>query len=1024
MAVLPLRRPRPSRAKIGSRLSRLFYTSTLIVTLLATYALFVRRAEVSGSHNLSPLRTRAENTECRLVHLAKDKCAFVLSHCQDDEAGLLSYLSLYYCDLAHAQAFAFALLTAWLGLLFTTIGIAASDFFSVNLSTIANILGLSESLAGVTFLAFGNGSPDVFSTFAAMGSNSGSMAVGELIGAAGFITAVVAGSMALVREFKVTKRTFVRDVCFFIFAVTFSMVFLADGKLHLWECCVMVSFYLFYVVMVVTWHWFSTRRKRRRQREVAARAHYFGPTGEPSDELEPYRDDDGDDDGDDTAPVGARASRAASDAMLDISVLERAAPPMAVGDVGAPEDEDDIDRDMQVAAEVTNSMRVNRPRGSRSNTTLGQIRPSFVGALEFRSVLASLQRAGSTSGNVRLAPMHSRGYSENLDPESVSRLALQEPAGFDWPSLPHDGNSAGRDRARSHGNLPLDWSFPRAPAAPAIVMESPASPRSPPETGLRLGGEAPLEPGPSGGTKDGALAPPPVDMHLRPPTYDTEAHTPESTAVASPASLSLQIPSPQPQSSGYSSPSLSAFPMLSESPMLMTPNVHSPLITAQASPYVANGGYFGLEIQERRCKPVRWWPYSVLPPPQVMSNTLFPTLQGWADKSIWDKFVSLISVPSIFLLVITLPVVESDVPGIDDPEDDPAADRSRLGGSGLDVDADSMGRRASVEPETEWERYRRNSRDTRQSGHTTPLISSGLGPPLLVVPGIGSASGVGGTALSPQVAKRDQHSPRLTSGSDMLESNEASGWSRWLVCVQLFTGPLFTVLIVWANMLEDLEHPGKALVKMLLCSLVLSLVLLAVMLSTTSSDVRPRYHFLLCFLGFIISVAWISTIAGEVVGVLKTLGVVLGISEAILGLTIFAVGNSLGDLVADITVARLGYPVMALSACFGGPMLNILLGIGIGGAWMTIKAANESHGKHPDRPLMYKPYHIQVGGTLIVSAFTVLLTLVFLLVAVPTNKWMMSRKIGFSLIGIWSISTMINLIVEMTGAFTEIAQGA
>ena len=37
-----------------------------------------------------------------------------------------------------------------------------------------------------TFLAFGNGSPDVFSTFAAMGSNSGSMAVGELIGAAGF----------------------------------------------------------------------------------------------------------------------------------------------------------------------------------------------------------------------------------------------------------------------------------------------------------------------------------------------------------------------------------------------------------------------------------------------------------------------------------------------------------------------------------------------------------------------------------------------------------------------------------------------------------------------------------------------------------------------------------------------------------------------------------------------------------------------------------------------------------------------
>ena len=71
---------------------------------------------------------------------------------------------------------------------------------------------MSESLTGVTFLAFGNGSPDVFSTFAAMGSNSGSLAVGELIGAACFITAVVAGSMALARPFKVARRSFVRDV--------------------------------------------------------------------------------------------------------------------------------------------------------------------------------------------------------------------------------------------------------------------------------------------------------------------------------------------------------------------------------------------------------------------------------------------------------------------------------------------------------------------------------------------------------------------------------------------------------------------------------------------------------------------------------------------------------------------------------------------------------------------------------------------------------------------------------------------
>jgi sodium/potassium/calcium exchanger 6 len=48
------------------------------------------------------------------------------------------------------------------------------------------VLGLSESTAGVTFLAFGNGSPDVFSTFAALRGGTFGLAVGELIGAASF----------------------------------------------------------------------------------------------------------------------------------------------------------------------------------------------------------------------------------------------------------------------------------------------------------------------------------------------------------------------------------------------------------------------------------------------------------------------------------------------------------------------------------------------------------------------------------------------------------------------------------------------------------------------------------------------------------------------------------------------------------------------------------------------------------------------------------------------------------------------
>jgi len=39
---------------------------------------------------------------------------------------------------------------------------------------------------------FGNGSPDVFSTFSAMHANSGSLAIGDLLGAASFILFMLA----------------------------------------------------------------------------------------------------------------------------------------------------------------------------------------------------------------------------------------------------------------------------------------------------------------------------------------------------------------------------------------------------------------------------------------------------------------------------------------------------------------------------------------------------------------------------------------------------------------------------------------------------------------------------------------------------------------------------------------------------------------------------------------------------------------------------------------------------------------
>lgn len=156
--------------------------------------------------------------------------------------------------------------------LFGAIGIAASDFFCPNLATLSQTLPISQSMAGVTFLALGNGSPDLFSTFAAMRVGSGSLAIGELIGAAFFITTVVTGSMAIVRPFKVSRKSFLRDVMFFFGAVVLTVFLLVDGKITIWETTFMIAYYIIYVctVVVTTWYW----GKISRQRMIEARARH------------------------------------------------------------------------------------------------------------------------------------------------------------------------------------------------------------------------------------------------------------------------------------------------------------------------------------------------------------------------------------------------------------------------------------------------------------------------------------------------------------------------------------------------------------------------------------------------------------------------------------------------------------------------------------------------------------------------------------------------------------------------------
>ncbi|KAL2392083.1 hypothetical protein ABEF93_001402 [Exophiala dermatitidis] len=1015
MASISRRPPRRPLLRHG----RTFYVTALIVTLFAGYSLLrgVSRASLQYDAQIAARSLEARDLECRLVHRSADKCAFVKNNCPDEEAGLLSYLQFYYCHLQHARPFAFIILVIWISVLFSTIGMVASDFLCINLSTIASILGMSESLTGVTFLAFGNGSPDVFSTFAAMSSNSGSLAVGELMGAAGFITAVVAGSMALVAPFQVAKKSFVRDVGFFAVAASFSLVFLADGSLRLWECAVMIGYYVFYVCFVVGWHWWLTRRRRIRLAETTARLGHHIPDAQEL-EVPEFEEDE------EARPASERTGLLRTTSGESIPTLRTpGTPAWKIEDL----DDDEEARDRYLA-ELQSQMRVGRPvRGERRNT-MTPIRPSLIGALEFRSLMTSLEKKSTATRPIGLrryssedtsslnlgplsAPPHASqpelvGHASQdlltVDEEPVVRgraVSANDAAGLRIDTDFLSDITSERERDRESGSISNsdDASSLEPPAVhsrPSAnilrTLNEPGKKQNPPSPRLTLS--------PSGSaqsldtlTKDrqaakspSHLAPPASSFHH--PNYNEDHRDQSRSPLYSPKTgPTLQVPllhTPRPD---HQHPRLRQedFPPYTDSPSSSkAPSIQLP--EPSMSPESVH--HLGLlpEEEEEPRRHFPWWPYKHLPAPQDIIATLFPTLRGFREKSIVDRILSLVTAPAVFVLTITLPVVEPKQDSSDDLEPD-----------GLS---------------------RRRSRSRTHSHVPLPSDTPAFGPKVSGSPEtVVSTPHPHGTSLArtmsdyPPRAKSVSH----TGGADHTVSAVQKDWNRWLVFVQVLTAPLFVVTIAWANM--DEEHSIRLYIRLVLGSLVFSLVSILVLLLSTTPDREPKYRPLLCFLGFAVAIAWISTIANEVVGVLKAFGVILGISDAILGLTIFAVGNSLGDLVADITVAKLGYPVMALSACFGGPMLNILLGIGIGGMYMTIHKATHKHAKHPHKPIKYKPYQIDVSTTLIISGVTLLVTLLGLLVVVPLNGWKMDRKIGLGLIALWTLSTVGNVVVEILG---------
>lgn len=154
---------------------------------------------------------------------------------------------------------------------------------------------------------------------------------------------------------------------------------------------------------------------------------------------------------------------------------------------------------------------------------------------------------------------------------------------------------------------------------------------------------------------------------------------------------------------------------------------------------------------------------------------------------------------------------------------------------------------------------------------------------------------------------------------------------RAMVALSVAISPVWLIYYLWnmhgINLLDD---GGWFYFLVLWLLFVFGSVLIQRYAPGGEGDMSLHLATPIALYGFAIAATWIDTIADNLVNLLDFVGIILKIPAPIVGLTILAWGNSMGDLSANMTMARKGLANMAMTACFAGPLFNILVGLGLG----------------------------------------------------------------------------------------------
>ncbi|CAK7293438.1 sodium/potassium/calcium exchanger 2 isoform X3 [Vulpes vulpes] len=136
--------------------------------------------------------------------------------------------------------------------MFIALAIVCDEFFVPSLTVITEKLGISDDVAGATFMAAGGSAPELFTSLIGVFIAHSNVGIGTIVGSAVFNILFVIGMCALFsREIlNLTWWPLFRDVSFYIVDLIMLIIFFLDNVIMWWESLLLLTAYFGYVVFM------------------------------------------------------------------------------------------------------------------------------------------------------------------------------------------------------------------------------------------------------------------------------------------------------------------------------------------------------------------------------------------------------------------------------------------------------------------------------------------------------------------------------------------------------------------------------------------------------------------------------------------------------------------------------------------------------------------------------------------------------------------------------------------------------